>query len=210
MRREGPIADCLTALESDCQTMYAAAPMLIEVVAFACRGTLVDWAGAIETVAYEVARRNGESPLDRGATLRRRIEALAGGDGLARGFERLGRERRYRVGRDGNELLATVVAMARPLPGAREAVALALGSGRRVLAVSRGDSPRALDLFDDAFEDVAAHPAEIDADPDTILYVSRAPWRRAEARSAGLRAVAPGALGRVLAMHPAPATLLVP
>jgi hypothetical protein len=54
------------------------------------------------------------------------------------------------------------------------------------------------------------HPAEIDADPDTILYVSRAPWRRAEARSAGLRAVAPDALGRALAMHPAPATLLVP
>ena len=47
-------------------------------------------------------------------------------------------------------------------------------------------------------------------DPDAILYVSRAPWRRAEARSAGLRAVAPGALGRALAMHPAPATLLVP
>jgi FMN phosphatase YigB (HAD superfamily) len=210
MRPEASIADCLTTLESDCQTMYAAAPMLIEVVAFACRGTLVDWTGAIEAVAYEVARRNGESPLDRGARLRRRVEALAGGDGLARGFERLARERRYRVGRDGDELLATVVAMARPLPGAREAVALALGSGRRVLAVSRGDSPRALGLFDDAFEDVAVHPAEIDADPDTILYVSRAPWRRAEARSAGLRAVAPDALGRALAMHPAPATLLVP
>jgi len=190
--------------------MYAAAPMMIEVIAFACRGTLVDWTGAIEAVAYEVARRNGESPLDRGARLRRRVEALAGGDGLARGFERLARERRYRVGRDGDELLATVVAMARPLPGAREAVALALGSGRRVLAVSRGDSPRALGLFNDAFEDVAAHPTEIDADPDAILYVSRAPWRRAEARSAGLRAVAPSALGRALAMHPAPATLPVP
>jgi hypothetical protein len=100
--------------------------------------------------------------------------------------------------------------MARPLPGAREAVALALGSGRRVLAVSRGESPLALDPFEDAFEDVAAHPAEIDADPDAILYVSRAPWRRAEARHAGLRAVAPGSLGRALAMHPPPATLLVP
>ena len=55
----------------------------IEVVAFACRGTLVDWTGAIEAVAYEVARRNGESPLDRGARLRRRVEALAGSDGLS-------------------------------------------------------------------------------------------------------------------------------
>ena len=66
------------------------------VVAFACRGTLVDWAGAIEAVAYELARRNGESPLDRGAMLRRRVEALADGQGLARGFERLARERCYR------------------------------------------------------------------------------------------------------------------
>ena len=83
---------------------------MIEVVAFACRGTLVDWAGAIEAVAYELARRNGESPLDRGAMLRRRVEALADGHGLSRGFERLARERCYRVGKDGDELLAKVVA----------------------------------------------------------------------------------------------------
>ena len=176
---------------------------MIEVVAFACRGTLVDWAGAIEAVAYEVARRNGESPLDRGARLRRRVEALAGGDGLARGFERLARERRYRAGEDGHELLANVVALARPLPGAREAVALALGSGRRVLAVSRGESPDALHRFGDVFEEVVAHPTEIDADPDAILYVSSASWRRAEARGAGLRAVAPGELAQALATDPA-------
>ena len=100
---------------------------MIEVVAFGCRGTLVDWTGAVEAVAYELARRNGESPLDRGAMLRRRVEALADGCGLSRGFERLARERCYRVGADGDALLADVVAMARPLPGAREAVALALG-----------------------------------------------------------------------------------
>src|SRR3954465_11670057 len=94
---------------------------MIEVVAFGCRGTLVDWAGAIEAVAYELARRNGESPLDRGARLRRRVGARAGGRGLPRGFERLARERCYRAGQDGDELLADVVAMARPLPGAREA-----------------------------------------------------------------------------------------
>jgi beta-phosphoglucomutase-like phosphatase (HAD superfamily) len=182
---------------------------MIEVVAFACRGTLVDWAGAIEAVAYEQARRNGESPLDRGAMLRRRVEALADGHGLSHGFERLSRERSYRAGDDGDELLANVVATARPLPGAREAVALALGSGRRVLAVSRGASARALHRFGDVFEEVVAQPAEIDADPDAILYVSRAPWRRAEARIAGLHAVAPGALAQALATDPAPATLAV-
>ena len=183
---------------------------MIEVVAFACRGTLVDWGGAIEAVAYEQARRNGESPLDHGAMLRRRVEALADGQGLSRGFERLARERCYRVGKDGDELIANVVAMARPLPGAREAVAVARGSGRRVLVVSRGESPGALHLFGDVFEKVVAHPIEIDADPDAILYVSSAPWRRAEARSAGKRAVAPDALEQALAADPVPATLAVP
>jgi beta-phosphoglucomutase-like phosphatase (HAD superfamily) len=183
---------------------------MIEVVAFACRGTLVDWAGAIEAVAYEQARRNGESPLDRGAMLRRRVETLADGQGLSRGFERLARERRYRVGRDGDELLANIIGAARPLPGAREAVALVLGSGRRVLAVSRGESLAALRAFGDGFEDVVADPVEIDADPDAILYVSSAPWRRGEARSGGLRAVVPCALEQALTTDPVPATLALP
>ena len=181
-----------------------------EVVAFACRGTLVDWAGAIEAVAYELARRNGESPLDRGAMLRRRVEALADGDGLARGFELLARERCYRVGKDADELLENVVAMARPRPGAREAVALGLAYGRRVLAVSRGDGSAALSHFGDVFDEVVTHPAEIDADPDSILYVSSARRRRAEARIAGMRAVAPGRLHQALAAHPVPATLALP
>src|SRR4051794_23894714 len=144
---------------------------MIEVVAFACRGTLVDWAGAIEAVSYELARRNGESPLDRGAMLRRRVEALADRDGLARGFERLARERCYRVGTDGDELLGDVVRLARPLPGAREGLTQALRRGLRVLAVARGESPAALALFGGVFEDVVTHPAEIEADRDAILYV---------------------------------------
>jgi beta-phosphoglucomutase-like phosphatase (HAD superfamily) len=183
---------------------------MIEVVAFACRGTLVDWSGAVEAVTYELARRNGESPMDRGAMLRRRVEALAERDGLARGFERLARERCYRVGTDGDELLGDVIALTRPLPGAREAVALALGHGLRVLGVSRGESSGALAHFGGAFEDVVAHPAEIDADRDAILYVSNARWRRAEARDAGVHAVAPRALAQALAAYSSRATVPVP
>jgi phosphoglycolate phosphatase-like HAD superfamily hydrolase len=183
---------------------------MIEVIAFGCRGTLVDWTGAIEAVTYELARRNGESPLDRGALLRRRVEALAVGHGLSHGFEQLARERCYRAGTDGDVLLASVVALARPLPGACEAVALALGSGRRVLAVSRGERPEALSLFGGVFEEVVAHPTEIDADPDAILYVSSARWRRAEVRSAGMHAVAPRALAQALATYSVPATVSVP
>src|SRR5918997_3108690 len=100
----------------------------LEVVAFGCCGTLVDWTGAIEAGAYELARRNGESLLDRGAALGRRVEALAAGRGLARGFERLAHDRGYRGEESGDESLARVIAMARPLPGAHDAVALATRS----------------------------------------------------------------------------------
>src|SRR3954447_1533863 len=171
----------------------------IEVVAFACRGTLLDWSGAIEAVAYELARCNGESPLDRGAALRRRVETLADGHGLARGFERLARERGYRGEESGEESLARVVALARPLRGAREIVAHAVRSGERLVAVSRAENPGALYLFGGAFEAVVSDPREVAVPVESILYVSAADWRRAEARRRGMRAVAPEELGLVLA-----------
>jgi hypothetical protein len=181
----------------------------IEVVAFACRSTLVDWTGAIDAVAYELARRHGESPLDRGAALGRRVETLADGRGLALGFERLAHERGYRGEESGHESLARVVAMARPLRGAREAVALAVRSGKRVVAVSRADSAGALEPFGGAFEAVVSDPQEIDAALEAIVYVSTAEWRRAEARRRGMRAVAPDKLGPALATHTPPRTILV-
>src|SRR5215207_6798508 len=174
----------------------------IEVVAFACRGTLLDWTGAIEAVAYELARCNGESPLDRGAALRRRVETLAGGHGLARGFERLARERGYRGEESGEESLARVIALARPARGAREAVALAVRSGKRVVAVSRAENPGALYLFGAAFDAVVDDPRDIAVAPGAILYVSAAHWRRAEARRRGMRAAAPEELATALARRP--------
>jgi phosphoglycolate phosphatase-like HAD superfamily hydrolase len=181
----------------------------IEVVAFACRGTLVDLRSAIAAVAYELARRNGESPLDRGAALGRRAETLAGGHGLARGFERLAHERGYRGEESGYESLARVVAMARPMRGAREAVLLAVRSGRRVVAVSRGESADALQLFGGAFEAVVSDPREIEAAPETIVYVSTAEWRRVEARRRGMRAAAPHELAPALARRTPALTILV-
>jgi len=178
----------------------------IEVVAFACRGTLVDWTGAIEAVVYELARRNGESPLDRGAALRRRVDALADGHGLARGFERLARERGYRGEESGEESLARVVALARPLPGAREAVALAGRGGRRVVAVSRGEVPGALYAFGGAFETVLGEldPYALGMAPQQMLYVSASAPARRRAFLLGVRTTTPAglplALGRPLAV----------
>ena len=171
----------------------------IQVVAFACRGTLLDWSGAIEAVAYELARCNGESPLDRGAALRRRVETLADGHGLARGFERLARERGYRGEESGEESLARVVALARPLRGAREIVAHVVRSGKRLVAVSRAENPGALYLFGGAFEAVVSDPRDLGEPLDTILYVSAAEWRRADARRRGMRAAAPEGLAAALA-----------
>src|SRR3954451_11726378 len=165
----------------------------IEVVAFAGRGTLLDWTGAIEAVAYELARCNGESPLDRGAGLRRRVETLAAGHGLARGFERLARERAYRGAPSGEESLGRVIALARPIPAARGAVALAVRSRKRVVAVSRAENPGALYGFGGAFEAVVSDPRELGEPPRSILYVSAAAWRRAEARRCGMHACAPDA-----------------
>ena len=174
----------------------------VEHIAFACRGTLVDWAGAIDAVTYELARRNGESPLDRGASLGRRVETLADGDGLARGFERLADERGYREEESGAESLARVVAMARPLYGAREAVQFAARSGRRVVAVARTDSVRALGSFGGAIEAVVSDPREIGAPLEAIMYVSAAEWRRVEARRLGMRAAALHELARAIATPP--------
>jgi beta-phosphoglucomutase-like phosphatase (HAD superfamily) len=182
---------------------------MIEVVAFACRGTLLDWAGAVEAVLYELARRNGVSPLDRGAELRRRVEELADGQGLEHGFEQLARERAYRIEASGAELLARAVAVAAPLPGARDAVALAIEAGKRVVAVSRGVSPGALYLFGGVFEDVVTDPAEIDAAPDTILYVSTVGRRRAEARRSGMHATTPDRLAQALVAQTDPTSLAV-
>ena len=63
----------------------------VEAVVLACRGTLASWSPALEAVAYEQARVNAESPLDRGAALCRRVEELSAGStpSLAAGFERL-------------------------------------------------------------------------------------------------------------------------
>jgi hypothetical protein len=174
----------------------------VEVVAFACRGTLVDWAGAIDAVAYELARRNGESPLDRGSALGRRVEALADHDGLARGFERLADERGYLDEENGDESLLRVVAMARPIRGAREAVQLAVRSGKRVIAVSRTEGAHALQQFGGAFAAVVSDPRDIGAPPEAILYVSAAEWRRVEARRRGMRVASPQELAPALAAAP--------
>jgi len=72
----------------------------------------MEWNAAIEAVVYELARRNGESPLDRGAALRNRVLQLADDAGLEDAFERFARERGYRNEESGEECLARVETLA--------------------------------------------------------------------------------------------------
>jgi hypothetical protein len=92
--------------------------------------------------------------------------------------------------------------LARPLPGAREAVAAAAASGKRVIAVSRGEVPGALYLFGAAIEAVVTEldPDQLGVPPKKILYVSASAARRAEAVLRGMRAVAPRGVAGALAL----------
>jgi hypothetical protein len=51
------------------------------------------WNDAVEAVVYDLACHNGESPLDRGAALRRRVTELASDLGWASAFDQLAAER---------------------------------------------------------------------------------------------------------------------
>ena len=69
------------------------------------------WTDAIAAVAYELARRNGESPMDRGAALGRRVEALARDCGIAWAFDLFIAERAYRGEESGAECADRVEAL---------------------------------------------------------------------------------------------------
>jgi FMN phosphatase YigB (HAD superfamily) len=161
----------------------------VDTVVLACQGTLVDWRGAIEAVAYELARRNAESPLDRGAALRRRIEALAPA-GLAAAFERLAAERGWRGEESGEESLARVVFMTRAYDDALAAVAIAARSGRRLVALSRTDrrlAEPALQRFGGVFDELV-EPARLPRGPG-VLVVSASETTLARAHTLGARTV---------------------
>jgi FMN phosphatase YigB (HAD superfamily) len=175
----------------------------VEAVVLACRGTLASWSPAVEAVAYEQARVNAESPLDRGAALRRRVEELSAGatPSLAEGFDRLAAERGWRRGMTGAECRGRVVALARPYAEVPAALELAIAAGRPLVVASSGDPvlvEGALRPLDGAFDavltarelggDVPASAARwLGADPRRLLYVSASHAGIAQAGTLGMR-----------------------
>ncbi len=175
----------------------------VEAVVLACRGTLASWSPAVEAVAYEQARVNAESPLDRGAALRRRVEELSAGatPSLADGFDRLAAERGWRRGMTGAECRRRVAALARPYAEVPAALELAIAAGPPLIVASTGDPvlvEGALRPLDGAFDavltareldgDVPASAARwLGADPRRMLYVSASRAAIAQAGRLGVR-----------------------
>jgi FMN phosphatase YigB (HAD superfamily) len=175
----------------------------VEAVVLACRGTLASWSPAVEAVAYEQARVNAESPLDRGAALRRRVEELSAGStpSLAEGFDRLAAERAWRRGMTGSECRSRVVALARPYAEVPAALEIAIAAGRPLVVASPGDPvlvEGALRPLDGAFDAVlTAHELDGDvpasaarwlgADPRRLLYVTASRAGIAQAGMLGMR-----------------------
>jgi FMN phosphatase YigB (HAD superfamily) len=181
----------------------------VDAVVLACRGTLASWALAVEAVAYEQARVNAESPLDRGAALRRRIEDLStvadGTPSLAAGFEWLAAERGWRRGMSGAECRSRVVALTRPYADVPAALEVAVGAGLPLVVVSSGDPvlvEGALRPLDGAFDAIltgrelgaadsgavlTAAARWMAADPRRLLYVSASRIGIAHAGMLGMR-----------------------
>jgi len=136
----------------------------VHMVTVAFRGSLVDWRSVVESILYETARRHGESPLDRGGALRRRLEELearstgGGPDGrFAAAFRALASERGYRWAGGGDAALQRVVAGCRPHPDVAPALDRAIRAGLTVVAVADADAAAvdaALRPLDGAIHDV--------------------------------------------------------
>jgi FMN phosphatase YigB (HAD superfamily) len=168
----------------------------IEAVVLALDGTVVNWRDGVETVLYELARRHGESPLDRGRTLRRRLEALQPSGPFAWAYETLAAERGYRWASSGDQAFQRAVAACRPFADAAPALTAARAAGLKVVAVGGGD-PRLLDAvlrqLDGAFDEVlhvcpperVAHRIGVPA--VRILHVATTTAALCAARSLGMR-----------------------
>jgi len=181
----------------------------VDAVVLACRGTLASWSLAVEDVAYEQARINAESPLDRGAALRRRVEDLTMAadvtPSLAAGFDRLAAERGWRRGMPGSECRSRVVALARPYADVPAALEVAVGAGLPLVVVSLSDPvlvEGALRPLDGAFDAIltarelgAAGPGAVltaaarrmAVEPRRVLYVSASRVGIAHAGMLGMR-----------------------
>jgi len=145
----------------------------LDVVTLAFHGTVVDWRAAVEAVVYATARAHGESPLDRGRALRRRLEALsAGGDGVAAAFDALAAERGYRWARPGTAAVQRMLGLARPYADVAPALESLLRDGLPVVVVA--DAAVDVDAVHAALRPLDGAIADVVAGTDTRAALAHA------------------------------------
>jgi phosphoglycolate phosphatase-like HAD superfamily hydrolase len=95
----------------------------VAAVTLAFRGVLVDLDGAEETLVYELARRHGLAPMDRGRALARRLRALEAELGsLSAAVDALATERGFRWAPPGGDAVRRIAGACRTLATVRPAL----------------------------------------------------------------------------------------
>jgi FMN phosphatase YigB (HAD superfamily) len=204
-------------------------PDRFDAVTLAFGGVIVDWRGAVESLLYDVARRHGESPMDRGRSLRRRLEELEVAAVAPRGnavrtggfiaaYEALVRARGYRWAPGGAQALRSAVGACQLFADVVGAVEHVAATGVRVAVVTNADPApveAALRRLDGAVHTVVngrdlgigRGPAaalvcaleQLDASADRVLHVGTSV---AELRAAECAGVLGGWLSRAGAPAP--------
>lgn len=174
----------------------------------AFRGVLVDLDAAEEALVYEIARRHGQPPMDRGRALARRLRALATElGGVAPAVDALAAERGFRWSPSGADAVARLALGCRTRAGVRtllerlEAPVVAVATAEHALVDS------ALRPLDGAFTAVVcargargalrAALARADAPADRVVHVGRDPAELRAAAALGMRVVPAAELSRL-------------
>ena len=185
----------------------------IAAVTVAFRGVLVDLDAAEESLVYELARRHGQPPMDRGRDLARRLRALTlQHGGLAPAVDALAAERGFRWAPAGTDAVRSIAAACRTLAGVRtllerlDAPVVAVATAEHELVDA------ALRPLDGAFAAVVCAPgpraavraalARADAPADRVVHVGIDPAELRAAAALGMRVAPPAELSQ-LARGPA-------
>lgn len=148
----------------------------MELVILPFRGALVDWAAAVEAVVYDVARVHGQSPLDRGRALRRRLEELGAGGSrpFPAAFEALAAERGYRRAGSGARALERLLGCARLRADVRTALEAVTRVGVPIVVLGDAEPElveAVLRPLDGAFEQVV-HVESAGPDASSVALAS--------------------------------------
>ena len=180
----------------------------ITAVTVGFRGVLVDLDAAEEALVYELARRHGQAPMDRGRALARRLRALAVElGGVAPAVDALAVERGFRWAPAGADAVARLAAGCRTVAGVRtllerlDAPVVAIATAEQDLVDA------ALRPLDGAFAAVVcargprgalrAALARMNAPADRVVHVGRDAAELRAAAALGMRVATAAELSRI-------------